>query len=111
MKSEKRSPEIEIVAKDLDIPWSIEFSPTGVLYFTERSGTLSKIENDQKNMLDDLHEQNRLETKRKAEVHGATLEMRDGVLRTFEIQKKNLQNFEKLRIFENFENYEFIFEL
>ena len=51
MRSNKVPDETEIVAQELNIPWSIEFSPEGVLYFTERTGTLNKLENDLKTPL------------------------------------------------------------
>jgi glucose/arabinose dehydrogenase len=34
---------IEVVANNLEIPWSIDFSPEGLLYFTERVGRLNVI--------------------------------------------------------------------
>jgi glucose/arabinose dehydrogenase len=37
------SPSLKIIARDLEIPWSIEFSPEGLLYFTERVGRLNVI--------------------------------------------------------------------
>ena len=39
----KDSKDIEVVAKDLDIPWEIAFLPSGEMLVTERSGKLLKI--------------------------------------------------------------------
>lgn len=37
--------EIEVIAENLDVPWAIEISDKGRLYFTERSGVIKVIEN------------------------------------------------------------------
>ena len=36
---------VEVVATDLEIPWSLAFAPDGRLFFTERSGRVRIIEN------------------------------------------------------------------
>jgi glucose/arabinose dehydrogenase len=38
---------VEAVVKNLEIPWSIAFSPEGKLYFTEREGRLSVLQDDE----------------------------------------------------------------
>lgn len=48
MRSKLVPDGIRIIARDLNIPWSIAFSPKGVLYFTERTGALNKLENGMK---------------------------------------------------------------
>lgn len=37
--------DIEIIAENLYVPWAIDISDKGKLYFTERSGTIKTIEN------------------------------------------------------------------
>ena len=37
--------EVEIIAQDLNIPWAIDISDEGKIYFTERSGSIKVIEN------------------------------------------------------------------
>lgn len=37
--------EVQIVAENLNIPWAIDISKDGRIYFTERSGTLRMIQN------------------------------------------------------------------
>jgi len=41
-------PDIEIIAKNLQIPWEIAFLPNGDILVTERPGTLRKIGKDKK---------------------------------------------------------------
>ena len=41
--------EIEIIAKNLNVPWAIDISNEGKIYFTERSGTVRVIENGKLN--------------------------------------------------------------
>lgn len=36
--------DMEVIAENLFVPWAIDFSKEGILYFTERSGIISKIE-------------------------------------------------------------------
>jgi glucose/arabinose dehydrogenase len=38
-------PGIEIIAGNLDVPWAIDFSPDGRIFFTERSGRIRIIQN------------------------------------------------------------------
>ncbi|MDV4152297.1 PQQ-dependent sugar dehydrogenase [Clostridium sp. AL.422] len=42
--------EIEVIAENLDIPWAIDISKEGKIYFTERSGTIKIIENSKLNL-------------------------------------------------------------
>ena len=39
--------EIETVAENLRVPWAIDFAPDGRIFFTERSGEIRVIENNQ----------------------------------------------------------------
>lgn len=41
--------EIEIIAENLSVPWAIDISNEGNIYFTERSGTIRIIENGKLN--------------------------------------------------------------
>lgn len=41
--------KVEVVAENLEIPWSIVFSPDDRIFFTERKGSLRVIENNQLN--------------------------------------------------------------
>lgn len=41
--------EIQVIAENLYVPWAIDISDEGKLYFTERSGTIRIIENDKLN--------------------------------------------------------------
>lgn len=41
--------DIEIIAENLYVPWAIDISDNGKLYFTERSGTIRTIENGKLN--------------------------------------------------------------
>lgn len=41
--------EIEVVAENLYVPWAIDISDEGKIYFTERSGTIRVIENGKLN--------------------------------------------------------------
>ena len=38
---------VEVIARDLDIPWSMEFSSNGRLYFTERPGKLKVLADEE----------------------------------------------------------------
>ena len=41
---EKFKPSVEVVAENLEIPWSMAFAPDGRLFFTERPGRIGLIE-------------------------------------------------------------------
>lgn len=45
IKSRQLSYEIEVVAENLYVPWAIDISDDGKIYFTERSGSIRVIEN------------------------------------------------------------------
>lgn len=40
--------EVEIVAENLNVPWAMDISDTGTLYFTERIGKISSIDHQGK---------------------------------------------------------------
>lgn len=48
-KSRQFPYEIKIIAENLYVPWAIDISDDGKLYFTERSGTIRVIENSKLN--------------------------------------------------------------
>lgn len=37
--------KVDVIAENLSIPWAIDFAPDGRMFFTERTGSLSVIEN------------------------------------------------------------------
>lgn len=39
--------DVEVLAEDLEAPWSIDFTASGDIFFTERPGLVRKIENDE----------------------------------------------------------------
>ncbi len=43
--------EIEVIASNLYVPWDIDISNEGKIYFTERSGTIKVIENNKLHLL------------------------------------------------------------
>jgi glucose/arabinose dehydrogenase len=55
MRSQTIPDGLEIIAQNLDIPWSIEFSPKGILYYTERTGSLKKLVKNEKITLIELN--------------------------------------------------------
>ena len=46
--------EIEILAQDLQVPWSIDFLPDDTLIFTERAGQVSLIENGKQKIIGEI---------------------------------------------------------
>ena len=49
---ERSLPEgLEAVVTNIEIPWSIAFSPEGEMYFTEREGRLSVLKGDEVKIL------------------------------------------------------------
>ena len=51
MNGYRTAPGVEVVLKDLNIPWALAFSPQGDLYFTEREGKVNKYKNGKINTL------------------------------------------------------------
>ena len=45
-RSDTPGVEIELVADNLEAPWSLDFTSSGDIFFTERPGLVRKIEND-----------------------------------------------------------------
>lgn len=46
---EKFPYKVEVIAENLNIPWAMDISDEGKLYFTERTGSIKVIENDKLN--------------------------------------------------------------
>lgn len=49
INSRQFSYEIEVIAEKLNVPWAIDISNNGKIYFTERSGSIRVIEDDNVN--------------------------------------------------------------
>ena len=47
VRDEATGVTVEVVAEDLEAPWSIDFTANGDMFFTERPGLVRKIENDE----------------------------------------------------------------
>lgn len=46
VQGQKFEVQVEVVARNLDVPWSLAFAPDGRIFFTERPGRIRVIENN-----------------------------------------------------------------
>jgi glucose/arabinose dehydrogenase len=44
-QSASPSPQVEVVARDLEVPWALDFAPDGRMFVTERAGRIRVIRN------------------------------------------------------------------